>query len=103
MTLRIDTAGSRLATAMAKDATTFSVETACGPAWTTNRADMGFGIVIGDDLAEIMTVTGISGTSSMQTFTVVRAVWGEPRPYDAAAPVRLAQPAVLHIPDWRAR
>lgn len=101
MSGRIDTAGSRLATAVTEDATTFTVETTRGPAWTTSRADMGFGIVIGDELAEVMTVTGISGTSSRQTFTVVRAAWGEARPYDAAASVRLAHPTVLHIPDWR--
>lgn len=103
MTGRIDTAGSRLAAAVTETATTLTVETVCGPVWTTDRADMGFGIVIGDDLTEVMTVTGISGTTSPQTFTVIRGAWGEARLYDAAASVRLAHPTVLHIPDWRAR
>lgn len=102
MSDRIDTAGSRLASAVTEDATTITVETVRGPQWTTNQADMGFGIVIGDDLTEVMTVTNISGTSNPQTFTVTRGAWGEARSYGAAEAVRLAHPTVLHIPDWRA-
>jgi hypothetical protein len=99
---RIDTAGSRLASAVTEDATTFTVETVRGSRWTTDHANMGFGIVIGDDLTEVMTVTRISGTSNHQTFTVTRGTWGEARSYGAAETVRLAHPTVLHIPDWRA-
>jgi hypothetical protein len=99
MSDRIDTAGSKLASAVTEDATVFSVETVRGPQWTTRQADMGFGIVIGDELAEVMTVTDISGTSTMQTFTVVRAVWGQARAYGPRESVRLSNPARLHIPD----
>lgn len=102
MSYRIDTAGSRLVSAVSEDATAFTVETTRGPQWTTNRADMGFGIVIGNDPTEVMTVTGISGTSSPQTFTVTRGAWGKARSYGAAEAVRLAHPVVLHIPDWKA-
>ena len=97
MTARIDTAGSRLATAVDEGTTTILVETVRGPVWTTDRADMGFGIVIGDDLTEVMTVTGISGTSSPQTFTVKRGAWGEARPYGAASSVRLSHPVTVAL------
>lgn len=66
-----DPGGSTLATDISTTATSFDVITAAGSA--TWGASSSFTILIG---GERMTVTGISGSSSPQTFTVTRSVNG---------------------------
>ncbi|MEU7400014.1 carbohydrate binding domain-containing protein [Streptomyces sp. NPDC044948] len=57
-------------------------------------ADFPFDIRVG---GEVMTVTGISGTSSPQAVTVVRSVNGIRKPQAAGEPVRLAVPATIAL------
>lgn len=66
-----DTAGSSLASAASSGAGTLSVATTSGPLWTTSGADFPFDIIIS---GEQVTVTGITGSSSPQSFTVTRSV-----------------------------
>jgi hypothetical protein len=84
---RADTDGSTLAAAVTAAATTLSVATVNGfPIWTTATADFPLDIRVG---GERMTVTKIAGSSSPQTFTVIRAVNGISKAQAAGADVRL--------------
>lgn len=89
---RADTLLSTLAAPATAAATTLSVATdtaAGGYTWTTNAAHFPFGIVAG---GEPMTVTGITGTSSPQTFNVTRTpAWAAD--HNPGEPVHLAPPA----------
>ena len=64
------------------------------PLWTTSSSDFPFDIGVG---GERMTVTGISGSSSPQTFTVARSVNGVVKPQSAGTDVRLWQPMILSM------
>ncbi|MFA3877534.1 hypothetical protein ABS735_28310 [Streptomyces sp. MMCC 100] len=86
---RADTGGSELASAVDADDTTLSVTAADGPLWTTSPADFPFDVRVS---GEVMTVTGISGTTSPQTFTVGRAVNGVAKAHPAGTDVRLTTP-----------
>lgn len=69
-TQRLDTAGSELAAAASAGASSLSVTTTDGPIWTTTATrpnDFPFDVEVGGIR---LTVTGISGTGSTQTFTV---------------------------------
>jgi len=81
-----DTAGSQLASGITTTATSLSVATTLGPLWSDVDADDGFDINIG---GERMTVTDISGTTSPQTFTVVRSINGVVKAHSTAAAVSL--------------
>lgn len=90
---RADTDGSSLNVAATATATSLSVATAAGNArWTTAAADFPFDIGIS---GERITVTGISGTTSPQTFTVTRSVNGVAKAHPAGADVRLWQPGYV--------
>ncbi|MBT2449485.1 hypothetical protein J7F03_20810 [Streptomyces sp. ISL-43] len=89
---RADSGASSLASGVTTTATTLSVAVASGPLWETAGAAFPFNILIG---GEAMTVTAISGAASPQTFTVTRSVNGIVKAHLTAAPVSLAQPAVI--------
>src|SRR5690606_9751393 len=72
---------------------TLRVATVDSP-WTTDPADLPFDIVVA---GERMTVTQISGTSSPQTFTVVRGVNGVTKDQKAGAEVRIAEPVYIAL------
>ncbi|MBQ0974569.1 hypothetical protein KBZ00_26075 [Streptomyces sp. RK31] len=78
---------STLATGVTASATTLSVATASGPVWVFETA---FDIRVG---GEVMRVTGISGASSPQTFTVTRSVNGISKAHASGAAVELVVPA----------
>ncbi|MFK0062613.1 hypothetical protein ACIQTN_25725 [Streptomyces werraensis] len=78
---------STLASAVTASATSLSVATASGPLWTFETA---FDIRVG---GEVMRVTGISGASSPQTFTVTRAVNGITKAHASGAPIEMVVPA----------
>lgn len=91
---RVDTAGSELATAIDADDTSLSVATTAGDVWTTYGLTFPFDVKLGN--AEVVTVTGIAGTSSPQTFTLsARGVNGITKSHAAGVSVSLAHPAVL--------
>lgn len=90
--LRFDTDGSSLAEPVAAGAASLSVATPSGPLWTTLADDFPLTIDLGDvDLGVIqVTVTGIAGASSPQTFTVDPATLTVQRP--AGTPVSVVTP-----------
>jgi hypothetical protein len=65
--MRLDTDGSTVHTGVSAGATSISVATSSGPLWTTTADDFPLVVEIG---GIPVTVTGITGTSSPQTFTV---------------------------------
>ncbi|MFE6931744.1 hypothetical protein ACFVDT_06905 [Streptomyces sp. NPDC057699] len=85
---RRDSAASKLAAAATATATTLSVATASGPLWTTAASDMPISMTVG---GETVTVTAISGTTSPQTFTVVRSQNGVVKPQLINTPISLAR------------
>ncbi|MGK5529368.1 hypothetical protein [Streptomyces sp. URMC 129] len=90
---RVDTALSTLATGIDTDDMSLSVATntaAGGLTWTTTPTHYPLDIEIG---GERMTISGITGSSSPQTFTVAqRSVNGIVKSHPAGAQVRLAPP-----------
>lgn len=93
---RADTDGSALAAAVTSTATTLSVATT-GPSgilWTTVAGDFPFDIGIA---GERITVTGISGSSSPQSFSVTRSVNGVSKSQASGAAVSLWYPPYLAI------
>ncbi|MFE7754327.1 hypothetical protein [Streptomyces sp. NPDC057429] len=84
-----DTAGSQLAAPATSSATTLSVSTTVGPLWTTAAGDMPIALMVG---GEAVSVTAISGTSSPQTFTVVRSQNGIVKSHAAGTAISLARP-----------
>jgi hypothetical protein len=99
---RAGTGGSSLSVAVSATATTLQVATVDGaPLWTTDEADFPFGIQVhpagAPGKGEQVTVTGISGTSSPQTFTVIRSVNGVVAGHGAGETVSLFWPPVLAI------
>lgn len=91
---RANTSGSQLTNAISDSATSFSVTTTVGVRWTVDPAQFPLPITVG---GEEMTVTGISGTSSPQTFTVTRSANGIVKSHAAGAPVAVARPAVYAL------
>jgi len=94
---RVDTDGSRLATAATATATTLLVEVTAGPPWITSTnfpADFPFNAKLG---GEVITVLGITGTTSPQTWQVIRAVNGISKPQRAGTAVSLARPAIAPL------
>ncbi|MFF9261992.1 hypothetical protein [Streptomyces longwoodensis] len=91
---RADTAGSQLATGISATATQFTVTTTTGPRWTTDPVHLPFDVRCG---GEVMRVTAISGTTTTQTFTVVRSVNGVVKAQTAGTAVSLAQPAAAAL------
>lgn len=94
---RLDTGGSTLSSSATATTTSLSVATSTGPIWTTTAtfpADFPFSIGID---GEQITVTAISGSSSPQTFTVIRAVNAVTKAHLTAANVALWKPGVLAL------
>lgn len=92
---RIDTKGSELAMGVDAAETSLLVSFASGVTrWVTDAerpGDFPFSARLG---GEVVTVTGISGTVSPQTFTATRAVNGISRSWPAGTSVRIARIAV---------
>lgn len=82
---------STLTAGVTSGATSLSVTSTAGTLWTTSAGEMPIPLMIG---GEEMTVTAISGASSPQTFTVVRAVNGVAKAHSAGAVIRLKREAV---------
>jgi hypothetical protein len=91
---RADTDASELAAAADADDTTLSVATTEGPRWVTDPAEFPFEVTVG---GEVVQVTAISGTSSPQTFTVVRSQNGIVKAHTAGTDVRLTHPMILSM------
>ncbi len=89
---RYSSDGSSLSAGATATATSLSVATPSGPLWSS--ADGPFDLYVA---GERMTVTGITGASSPQTFTVVRSVNGVVKAQASGAEVRLFQPAVFAL------
>lgn len=93
---RCDTDGSQLHQAVSSTATSLQVAST-GPSgipWTTDPADFPLDINIA---GERITVIGVSGTSGLQTFTVIRAVNGVSKAQLAGADVRLWTAPILAL------
>lgn len=86
---------SALAAGVDPDDTTLSVATTVGPLWTTDADDFPLDVTVG---GEVLTVTDVTGSSSPQAFTVVRAVNGVEKAHASGAAVTLAAPS-----RWGAR
>jgi len=89
---RYSSDGSTLAAGATATATTLSVATPSGPLWSD--LDGPFDLYIA---GERVTVTGITGASSPQTFTVVRSVNGVVKAQTSGAEVRLFKPAIYAL------
>lgn len=89
-TSRYDSRSSTTTGAPNTTQTTFSVTTT-DPAdvWTTAPASFPFDILVA---GERMTVTGISGAASPQTFTVTRSANGVIKAHTTGTPIHLARP-----------
>lgn len=95
--LRLDTAGSSLATDEDTTSTTWSVATTSGPIWVTTALHPAeFPFVIECE-GEWVTVTAITGTSSPQTFTVTRSTNGVVKAHATGAEISLAVPTYLAL------
>lgn len=81
--------GSTLAASVTTTATSWSVATPVGPLWTTAGADFPLDVLVE---GELVTVTGVSGSSSPQSFTVTRSVNGVVKAHASGAAVDLADP-----------
>lgn len=92
--LRLDTDGSALSGGPYSAVATSLTVTSTGAPWTTAADDRPFDVQIN---GERMTVTGVSGASSPQTFTVVRAVNGVSKTHAAGEAVSLYAPLVLGL------
>ncbi|MET9954206.1 hypothetical protein ABZ135_22020 [Streptomyces sp. NPDC006339] len=93
---RADTDGCTLAVGVDADDTSWSV-TSAGARWINSAAyptEFPFDWTVG---GEVVTVTAITGTTSSQTATVIRAVNGVVKAHTAGAPIQLAQPAHLAL------
>jgi hypothetical protein len=91
-TWRYTSDGSTLAAAYTATDASLSVATPSGPLWSVT--DGSFDIIVG---GERMTVTGISGATSPQTFTVTRSVNGIVKSQLSGATVELFKPAFYAI------
>lgn len=95
--MRADTDGSQLAAGATSTATTLSVAVTSGPRWVDSAAypaEFPFDITVG---GERMRVTAITGTTSPQTFSVVRSTNGVVKAQTANTDVRLTDPAIVAL------
>lgn len=83
--------GSELGAAVTASETSLVV-TGSGPVW--GHGDGDFDVIVG---GEQMTVTGVAGAASPQTFTVVRGVNGISKSHVAGGALELAAPAVYAL------
>src|SRR5690606_7398289 len=91
---RLDSDRSTLAMSIDEDDTDFVVLVEDGPLWTTDPVFFPFEVEVD---GEVMRVLSISGTSSLQTFTVERAQSGVAKSRAAGTPVRLHRPFRLRL------
>lgn len=93
---RLDSASSTLTTGISSSAASFQVTTTtAGDLWTTDSSQFPLDIVIG---GEQMTVSGIAGASSPQTFSVsARSVNGVVKGHSAGAAVHVASPVYIGL------
>lgn len=94
---RVDTDGAELAADATASATSLSVTVTSGVLWATTAldpTDFPFTARLG---GEEVTVTGISGTASPQTWTVVRSANGISKAQTAGTAVSLAVPAPVAL------
>lgn len=84
--------GSTVNTGFNTTATSISIATASGPLWT--HVDGDYDVVIA---GERMTVTNVTGSSSPQTFTVIRSVNGVVKSQSAGAKVELFAPTYYSL------
>ncbi|WP_328611787.1 hypothetical protein OG943_22595 [Amycolatopsis sp. NBC_00345] len=90
---RADTAGSAITGPLGPADTAFGVRTDQGPLWITTATHPGqFPFLIKVN-GETMRVTAITGTGSLQAFTVVRGVEGLTRSHGDGSAVTVANPA----------
>lgn len=91
--MTLDNDASTLASSVTTTGTSFTVATPAGSAlWVTGPVS--FDLMMD---GERITVTNIGGTSSPQTFTVVRSVNGVVKTHSAGSAVRLLRPSVLGL------
>lgn len=92
---RADTSGSELASSVTASGTSLLVATDSGyRTWittATHPTELPFNVQLG---GEVVRVTAITGTTSPQTFTVVRGVNGVSRSWPAGTRIRLSRSAV---------
>jgi hypothetical protein len=95
--MRVDTDGSELAAAVSATATALSVAVTAGPAWIDSAkfpAEFPFDVLIS---GERMRVTGITGTTSPQTFAVLRSRNGIVKAQSTGTSVSLADPTTVAL------
>jgi hypothetical protein len=85
---RYSSDGTVTAEALDTTETGVDINTPSGPVWTT--VDGSYDVIVG---GERMTVTAISGTTALQTATVIRSVNGVVKSHAAGAVFELFQPA----------
>lgn len=94
-TVRVGTDGSELAAGVDTDDTSLSVTVTDGALWTTDAGEFPFDIRVG---GEVMTLSGISGSSSPQTFAVsARSVNGVIKAHLPGTAVALAHAATVAL------
>lgn len=91
---RMDTEDTVLATDIDSTQTSFTVAVDDEYLWTLDAAQLTIGIMVG---GERMLITGVSGASSPQTFTVNRSQNGIVKSHLAGTRVRLYQPATIQL------
>lgn len=88
---RYDSGSSSTTSTVSTTATSISVSTStAADLWTTDPAHFPFDVVAG---GERWTVTNVTGSSSPQTFTVIRSANGIVKSHQAGTPVSLHRPA----------
>jgi hypothetical protein len=88
---RYDTASSILAAAASQGATSISVATLLGPAWTTAAGDLPLVILVGGQRVTVTAIGAVSG--GVQTFTIAPLA----RALDVGFPVALADPTYFEL------
>ncbi|MEU5608459.1 hypothetical protein AB0H03_06825 [Streptomyces sparsogenes] len=89
-----DTDGSQLSSPVDATATTLLVSVTAGPLWPTDGTYLPVDVVLG---GERMTVTAITGSSTPQSFTVVRSVNGITKSHPAGTTLSLSAPAIAAL------
>jgi hypothetical protein len=94
---RADTGGCQLTSAVSASATSVPVTTTGAARWVdsaTYPAEFPFDVRTG---GEVMRVTSCTGTTTAQTFTVVRGINGVTRAHAAGQDIRLAHPVYVAL------